>query len=63
MADKKPPRIPQTAFRFPPLLLKRIDRYRDELSKEISIKLTRAGVVQRLLAQALDRSDADKKAV
>jgi|GEM_PF-3153334 len=48
-----------TAFRFPDELMARIDRYGVNLAAQTGIDLTRAQVVKKLIALALDHVEPE----
>jgi hypothetical protein len=44
---------PPTSFRFPPELLKQLDRYAARLARETGVPVSRAAAAAKLLAAAL----------
>ncbi len=44
---------PATSFRFPPDLLKQLDRYAARLARETGVPVSRAAAAAKLLAAAL----------
>jgi hypothetical protein len=44
---------PATSFRFPPALIKQLDRYAARLSRETGVPVSRAAAAAKLLAAAL----------
>ncbi len=44
---------PSTSFRFPPELLRQLDRYAARLSRETGVPVSRAAAAAKLLAAAL----------
>ena len=56
MADSKP-----WAFRFPPELQERIDRYAARASERAGVEVSRAQVVKKLLALGLEVAEVEAK--
>jgi len=48
---------PPTSFRFPPDLLKALDRYAARLARETGVPVSRAAAAAKLLASALAAED------
>jgi len=49
---------PPTSFRFPPELLKQLDRYAARLARETGVPVSRAAAAAKLLAAALTAEKA-----
>lgn len=53
----KPEKLKQTAFRLPPELLKRIDRFAKKHGAQTGLLVTRTSAVRVLLTRILDQEE------